>query len=80
MTEDASVTQAANADAVQEMTPDQTDTEKDQTDLLGAIQREAERLGWTSEVVSLDVGNGGTVLGLTSPNDRAFSLMINPTP
>lgn len=79
-TPDGPAAASPSDEAGEPQAPDQTPTERDQTELLGAVQKEAERLGWTSEVVSSDVGNGGTVLGLTSPHGRDFSLMINPTP
>jgi hypothetical protein len=61
---------------------DQTDVQRESTDLLGLVQSQAEAKGWTSEVVQFGSGNndGVTVLGLTSPSGRDFSLSLNPTP
>lgn len=59
--------------------PDQTDEEREATDLAGLVQSSAEAKGWTSEVVQSGPA-GNVILGLTSPSGRAFSLMLNPTP
>lgn len=69
--------QTENADAVAAMAPDQTEAEAELTTLIGVIQREAEGLGWTSEVVQF---SDPVILGLTAPSGRGFSLSANPTP
>lgn len=64
-------------DEAEEPAPDQTDEEREATDLAGLVQSSAEAQGWTSEIVQ---SSGPTILGLTSPSGRDFSLTLNPTP
>lgn len=58
--------------------PDQTDEQRELTDLIGLVQSRAEAEGWQVEAVPSDAPSA-VFLGLTSPSGRDFSLMANPT-
>jgi hypothetical protein len=57
--------------------PDQTPEEREITDLLGLLQAQATEQGWTSDIVA---AGDPTILGLTSPSGRDYSLSLNLTP
>lgn len=51
---------------------------EEQTGIIAALQREAEILGWQTEVTGTSEGDAPNVLDLIGPSGQGYTLSIGP--